>query len=105
MSSPICSKTPPNPFNPALILASPHTPVTNSSKAKYVHRLDKAGGIRRELASVYADARRGLIDSADAYRLASILHMLAKVIETSELADELQALEAATDPKALRRIA
>ena len=38
---------------------------------------------------MYADARRGAIDSADAYRLASILHMLAKVIETSELADQL----------------
>ena len=85
-------------------MASPHTPVTNSSKAKYFHRLDKAGGVRRELASVYTDARRGIIDSAEAYRLASILHMLAKVIETSELADELDALEAATDPK-IRRIA
>ena len=85
-------------------MASPHVPITNSSKARYVHRLDKAGGVRRELAAVYADARRGAIDSADAYRLASILHMLAKVIETSELADQLDQLDDAADSK-LRRIA
>ena len=84
-------------------MASPHTPDTNSAKQKCVRRLDKAGGVRRELAAVYTDARRGIIDSAEAYRLASILHMLAKVIETSALADELDALEVATGPK-VRRI-
>ena len=85
-------------------MASPHVPTCSSRKLKYVHRTDSAGGIRKELSAVYADARRGTIDSSDAYRLASILHMLSKVVETSELADQLDQLEDATDLK-FRRIA
>ena len=82
----------------------PHTPVTNSSKAKYVHRLDTPQGVRKELAALYAECRRGTIDTGDGYRLSLMLGQLAKVLEVTDLADRLEQLEAATDPR-VRRIA
>ena len=71
---------------------------------KYVGRLDSPGGVRLELARLYTEARRGQIDSGDAYRLSLILAQLVKAIEVADLAERLDALESAHDtPSTLRR--
>lgn len=80
-------------------MASPHTTVATSNKAKYVGRLDTPRGVRVELARLYTEARRGNIDTADAYRLSLILGQLSKVMDVSELATRLEELEQAADPK------
>lgn len=76
------------------------------AKGKHVGRLDTPRGVRREMARLYTDARRGQLDSATAYRLSLILAQVIKAIETSELAERLDALEhgSETTPP-LRRIA
>jgi hypothetical protein len=80
------------------------------AKGKHVARLNTPQGVRREMARLYTDARRGQLDTGDAYRLSLILAQLVKAIETSELADRLDALELLDDddqddtPR-LRRIA
>lgn len=75
-----------------------------STKAKYVGRTDFPRGVRAEMSKVYAEARRGTITTSDAYRLALVLSMIAKVIETTEIAEQLEEL-AAAHPHPLRRIA
>ena len=85
-------------------MATPHTPKADSAKARYIGRLDTARGVQRELARLYCDARRGDLDSGDAYRMSLILGQLAKSMEVTTLADQLDELEGATDPK-IRRIA
>ena len=67
---------------------SPRTPV--------VGRLDTLPRIRREAARLYCDARRGLIATSDASRLASVLTLLATLIRDAELgalAERVAALE------------
>ena len=48
-----------------------------------------------EIARVYRHARRDEIDSTVAYRLATILGIMAKTLETSELEKRLTEIEAA----------
>ena len=55
--------------------------------------LHTAGGIRRELARLYRDARSGVVQTADATRLGYLLDLLRKCLETSELERRLEALE------------
>jgi hypothetical protein len=86
-------------------MATPHTPVTVSSKARYVGRLDSPRGVRVELARLYTEARRGTVDTGDAYRLSLILGQLSKVMEVADLADRLDALEAAAATTGPRRMA
>lgn len=49
--------------------------------------------IRRELATLYRDARAGRVDTRDATRLAYILDMLRKAYETCVLQDRLEQIE------------
>lgn len=49
--------------------------------------------IRRELATLYRDARAGRVDTRDATRLAYILDMLRKAYETCVLQDRLEQFE------------
>lgn len=49
--------------------------------------------IRRELATLYRDARANRINTRDATRLAYILDMLRKAYETCVLQDRLEQLE------------
>lgn len=49
--------------------------------------------VRRELASIYRDARSGRLDSAVATRLGYLLSLLLRAFETTELQDRLEALE------------
>jgi hypothetical protein len=65
---------------------SPRTPV--------VGRLDTLPRIRREAARLYSDARRGLIATSDASRLASVLTLLAALVRDGELAQIAARVEA-----------
>lgn len=55
--------------------------------------LHDAHAIRRELATLYRDARSGRVDARDATRLAYILDMLRKAYETCVLQDRLEQIE------------
>ena len=68
-----------------------------SARTPVVGRLDTLPRIRREAARLYCDARRGLIATSDASRLASVLTLLATLIRDAELgalAERVAALEA-----------
>ena len=56
-------------------------------------RLDTMARVRRELARVYREARAGRLDVADASKLANILQVMGRMIETSEVEARLDALE------------
>lgn len=62
-------------------------------------RLSGAEEIRRELAAVYRDMRRGSIDMADGSRLAYVLDLLRRAHETEVLQRRLELLERAITPK------
>ena len=59
-----------------------------------VGRLDRLSDVRRELAAVYRQARACRMSCQDAARLASILQILGRAIEGSELEKRVRALEA-----------
>ena len=56
-------------------------------------RLDTMARVRRELARVYREARAGALDVADASKLANILQIMGRMIETSEVEARLDVLE------------
>ena len=68
-----------------------------------VGRLDTLPRCRRELARLYRDARAGKTDAQTAARLASIVAIIARLIEGGELEARLAALEAQapSDPDAV----
>jgi hypothetical protein len=55
--------------------------------------LHDARAIRRELASVYRDARAGVIEVQDATRLGYLLDLLRKAYETDVLQGRLELME------------
>jgi hypothetical protein len=77
----------------ALILANPSgapsPPVSRKALSKIEH-------VRAELANVYRQARVGNIDMADATKMAYILSILAKLIETNDLERRIELLEKET---------
>lgn len=78
-------KREPETFDGAGNLLAPPTP----SKID----LHDARAIRRELASVYRDARSGRIEVQDATRLGYLLDLLRKAYETDVLQGRLELLE------------
>jgi hypothetical protein len=56
-------------------------------------RLANARDVRKELAALYKAARAGEINVGDASKLGNLLGIIARVIETSELETELEALK------------
>lgn len=56
-------------------------------------KLAKVRDCRRELAKLYAEARNGEIEPADATRLAYILTQLATMIRETELEQRIETLE------------
>jgi hypothetical protein len=62
-------------------------------------RLSDCRDIRRELASVYRDARHGSLAVADASRLASVLDILRRAIEADDLEQRLERLEQRLEPE------
>lgn len=75
------------------IAANPGT----SAEAPVVHvvraKLDTIGDVKAQLARLYREAKGGKISTQDATRLASILGLLSRLIEGSDLEDRLAALE------------
>lgn len=68
-----------------------------SPRSPLVGKLDTLPRVRREAARLYRDARRGLIATSDASRLASVLTLLAALIrdgDLAQLAARVEALEA-----------
>jgi hypothetical protein len=55
--------------------------------------LASAEDVRRELARLYRQARAGRLEVGDASRLANVLQILSRSIETSDLETRLTALE------------
>jgi hypothetical protein len=55
--------------------------------------LRDAHAIRREMASVYRDMRKGTIETQDGTRLCYVLDLIRKAWETGVLAENLEAME------------
>jgi hypothetical protein len=49
--------------------------------------------LRRKLARLYRDGCQGLVSTADASRLAGILNILARLLETTEIEERIERLE------------
>jgi hypothetical protein len=58
-----------------------------------VGRLTSVGRIAEEIGRVYGQARQESLDSVTAYRLATILSLMAKALEASEIEQRLTELE------------
>lgn len=56
-------------------------------------RLADLGGVVKEMANVYREARKGTIDVSDATKFAYILKELRAAIEASSITDRLAAIE------------
>lgn len=56
-------------------------------------RLHDLKSVKRELGSLYREARLGKIDTQDASRLGNLLSILARIIQTSDLEARITALE------------
>ena len=65
---------------------------TESSPTR-VGRLDTARDVRRELARLYRACRRGDVMPSDGSKMASILGLIIRSIETNEIEERLQRLE------------
>lgn len=55
--------------------------------------LTKLAHVRGELARLYSEARHGQLNVADASKLAHMLQILAKIIETGDLESRVAAIE------------
>lgn len=56
-------------------------------------KLNALEDVRREMASVYREARGGRMDTSEAGRLAYILSSIGKLIEATEIEKRLEQLE------------
>ena len=65
----------------------------NSPTAPRVGKLDNLSEVRREAAALYKAGRRGDMPASDASRLATVLALVAKLIETSDIEARIEALE------------
>ena len=64
-----------------------------STPTPRVGRLDTLPRVRRGLVRLYTDARQARLDPKDASRLASVLAIVGRMIETGELEARLAELE------------
>lgn len=87
------------PSNRAPSNATPRPPAIR------VGRLDTADRVRRELARVYKDARCRRIEAGDASKLASVLGLIVRIVETSDFERRIDALEARIADRPSRRAA
>jgi hypothetical protein len=55
----------------------------------WLRRLRTVGGVRRELCRVYGEARDGTLDPQDATRLTHVLVAITRLIEGSELEQQI----------------
>jgi hypothetical protein len=56
-------------------------------------KLTSVRGVRREMATVYADCRQGRVDPVIGSKLTYMLTSIAKVLEASDLEQRIAALE------------
>lgn len=56
-------------------------------------KLVTAEDVRRELARLYREARSNQLEVSDASRLANVLQILARIIETGDLEARIKVLE------------
>ena len=56
-------------------------------------KLNSVGDVRREMATIYREARSGVIDVSDAGRLAYVLTGIGKLIEVEQVEQRLIDLE------------
>jgi hypothetical protein len=56
-------------------------------------RLDTTTKLRREVVSLYREARAGKLDPLSAWRLGSLLMLACRMIESSEIEERLAAVE------------
>jgi hypothetical protein len=68
-----------------------------ATRALRIGPLASAGDVKREAGRLYRSARRGEVSTADASRLATVLALIARVIEGTELEGRMAALEAKAD--------
>jgi hypothetical protein len=59
-----------------------------------VKRIADMAGVLREINSIYGAARRGMIPAADASRLANVVDIARRSLESGDLEKRLKALEA-----------
>lgn len=78
---------------PAPTLISVPIPPTEAKYLPNVGRLDKPAAIRRELARLYRDGRHGRIDASDASKLGSLLSIILRVIEATDIERRLAEVE------------
>ena len=60
-------------------------------------KLETAAHVRRELARIYRECRRGEMPTQTATRLAYLLDLLSRIIERSDLEKRVEALEGGAD--------
>ena len=72
-------------------------PTDKTKKVTVLHPpkipLHDAHAIRREMANIYRDMRKGTIEAQDGTRLAYVLNLLQKAYETAVLQDKLESIE------------
>lgn len=61
-------------------------------------RLDNLGEVRREAAALYKAGRRSDMPASDASRLATVLALVARLIEASDIEARIAALEGRGHP-------
>lgn len=72
----------------------PDDPATTTPRGRpYIHRLHNAHGIRRELAALYRAARLGDVDPGDASKLGSLLGLMLRAVETTDIEQALAEIE------------
>jgi hypothetical protein len=75
-------------------MAKPNAPPTPRVRA-----LETAADVKREAGRLYRAARRGDVPAGDASRLASVLALIARVVEGAEIEARLAALEAKAESR------
>lgn len=68
------------------------TAVPPAPKEKRV-RLKTVGDVSHEMAKLYREARNGRIDVSDASKLANMLSILSRILETTDLEKRIEELE------------
>ena len=67
--------------------------ITTHKRGPSIGRLNSVAKIAIEVGRIYRHARRKQIDSIEAYRLASVLAVMAKCLEQSQIEQRLDDLE------------
>jgi hypothetical protein len=69
--------------------------IATHKRGPSIGRLDSLGRIAIEIGRLYRHARRKELDTIEAYRLVSVLGVMAKCLEQSQLEQRLNDIEAA----------